>query len=172
MSQSLLDERAETGAVGPQPEVVGRMADRLGTLLHTVHRAKAQLLARHGDADWSSRAVVARIVVDGPKRVSDLADVTHTDVSTVSRQVAAMVKEGLLERQPDPADGRASLVGVTDRGREFFAEIREQRSREMARLLHRWTDEEIETFSRFLDRFSADLSHHLTEGAATAREEQ
>ena len=32
--------------------------------------------------------------------------------SRISRQVAALVKAGLIERQADPEDGRASLLAV------------------------------------------------------------
>ena len=44
------------------------------------------------------------------------------DPSTVSRQVASLVKAGLVERQADPDDGRASILVPTELGR---AKVRE-----------------------------------------------
>src|SRR4051794_35740785 len=40
-------------------------------------------------------------------RVSALAEVLHSDVSTVSRQVSTLVDLGFVRRGPDPDDGRA-----------------------------------------------------------------
>ena len=51
---------------------------------------------------------------EGPLRAGALADCLQSDPSTVSRQVAALVKDGLLERRADPDDGRASLLVLTD----------------------------------------------------------
>ena len=42
-----------------------------------------------------------------------LAAAVHSDPSTVSRQVAALVRAGLIERQADPEDGRASVLVPT-----------------------------------------------------------
>ncbi len=38
--------------------------------------------------------------------------------------VTALERDGLVERQPDPRDRRASLVTVTDSGREYVARRR------------------------------------------------
>ena len=51
-------------------------------------------------------------------RVSDLAACVELDASTVSRQIKQLEDKGIVERTADPADGRASLVRLTDDGRE------------------------------------------------------
>lgn len=42
----------------------------------------------------------------------------------MSRQLRALEVLGLVAREPDPADGRASLVGLTEEGRERFLRVR------------------------------------------------
>lgn len=49
-------------------------------------------------------------------RVSDIAADLQVDLSVASRQIASLVTAGLVERQPDPADRRAHVLGLTDDG--------------------------------------------------------
>ena len=65
-------------------------------------------------------AVVWELEVAGPLRVVDLATALRVDVSVVSRQVAELTADGLIDRCCDPADRRASLLSVTERGREVL----------------------------------------------------
>ena len=51
-----------------------------------------------------------------PVRVSELAEKVYADVSTVSRQVTHLVGLGLIERVPDPEDGRAHSLSLTEAG--------------------------------------------------------
>src|ERR1700761_4947179 len=84
---------------------------------------KSPLLAlARDDADWSAHLLITRLAAEGPVRASELAEKVQADPSTVSRQVASLVKSGYVERRADPVDGRASLLVLTDRGQEFYAE--------------------------------------------------
>jgi DNA-binding MarR family transcriptional regulator len=49
-------------------------------------------------------------------RSSDLAARAGLDPSTVSRAVAGLVTQGLVTREADPHDGRATLLVVTPAG--------------------------------------------------------
>lgn len=167
MSASLLDPPEGFAVDRPAPSpaktaAVSELADHLGQTVHALQRARHQMLTRGGDgaADWNTRVVLAKVVMTGPKRVTELADLISTDASTVSRQVAAMVKDGLLERQADPGDGRASLVVATERGRAAMERFREGRARELATLLEDWTPADCTTLARLLERFTTDLQHH------------
>ena len=39
--------------------------------------------------------------------------------------VASLAAEGLVHREPDPSDGRQTLVSLTEKGREALAQSRE-----------------------------------------------
>lgn len=96
-----------------------------------------------------------------PMRISDLAEHVHSDVSTVSRQVANLVKHGLVERRPDPTDGRAQTIQVTEGGREVVAALRANRSRFANSLVADWDPQDVATLRRLLERLHADFDEHL-----------
>lgn len=97
----------------------------------------------------------------GPSRVSAIADDIHLDLSTVSRQVAALERAGYLARQRDPQDSRASLVELTDTARQAIADVRRARTAAMARRLPGWSERELADFAAALSRFTADLRADL-----------
>src|SRR3712207_7266080 len=51
-------------------------------------------------------------------RLTELADRAQVTKQTASLLVAALEREGLVERVPDPSDGRAQLIRLSARGRE------------------------------------------------------
>lgn len=73
-------------------------------------------------------SVLFTIAVHGPLRLSDLADREGLNPTMVSRVVAQLASALLVERTPDPADGRAALVTVTRTGAELRRRIRRERA--------------------------------------------
>jgi DNA-binding MarR family transcriptional regulator len=63
------------------------------------------------------------LVDRGPLRVGALAQRLFLDKSTTSRVVAALVKKGYVEQQPDASDGRATALNATRRGRALCSRI-------------------------------------------------
>ena len=77
----------------------------------------------------------------------------------MTRTLACLEREGLIERTPDPADGRSFLVAVNDAGRERIARLRRRKSAYLARRLRKLDPEEVETLARaaeLLDRMRED----------------
>jgi DNA-binding MarR family transcriptional regulator len=70
----------------------------------------------------------------------------YNDVSTVSRQVSALVTAGLLAKSADPSDGRASVVSLTQYGREALGRIQAIRSTWFQGLLTDWESPETTEF--------------------------
>src|SRR5581483_774589 len=93
---------------------------------------------------------------DGPMRASALAECLRSDPSTISRQVAALVKDGLLERRADPEDGRASLLVPTPKAQAVLADHDEIRIEHFTRMLSGWSDEDLRSFAELLRRFTND----------------
>src|SRR6185436_2458083 len=63
-------------------------------------------------------------LLDGPRRVSLLADCVYSDVSTVSRQVTTLVSHGLLEKVADTHDGRAFMVSLSAEGIDLVERLK------------------------------------------------
>ena len=64
---------------------------------------------------------------------------------------------GLVERQPDPDDGRASLLVATPDGQVAFAAKRRQRHELFQRVMGDWSAADVETLTTLLSRFNDDL---------------
>lgn len=132
------------------------VAERFIDLMRTVRRAKARMLDSAGsDIDSASQVLLHTVAAEGPVRASALAASVQADLSTVSRQVAVLVERGLLERQADQRDGRATLLAITSAGRAALARHEKGRQEFFESVLSGWSPEEIRQFARQLERFTA-----------------
>ncbi|MGH3471650.1 MAG: MarR family winged helix-turn-helix transcriptional regulator [Nocardioidaceae bacterium] len=94
--------------------------------------------------------------VDG-MRVSDLATKVELDTSTVSRQIKQFEDKGIVMRTSDPADGRASLVALTDLGRKQMQGAFQRRFDRLRLVLQPWSERDRRTLKDLLTRLTADL---------------
>ncbi|MCE7009245.1 MarR family winged helix-turn-helix transcriptional regulator [Kibdelosporangium philippinense] len=134
------------------------LGSRLGTAMMGLGRqwaAVSSQLSKIG-IDKTSMVLLGALKHIGPARSNALAEAVYSDPSTISRQVAGLVKDGLIERRADPADGRASLLAVTDKGRALLDARHRQRSSSLARMLAHWPEEDRERFVELLERFLVD----------------
>ena len=76
-----------------------------------------------------SRAVVV-LMRHGEMRLSELSDHLRIAARSATEVIDALQEHGLVERRPDPADRRATLVALTDEGWQAGAAIRRARSQQ------------------------------------------
>ena len=79
----------------------------------TFHRRDAPRSSMAG----ASRAVLQHLVLAGPLTVGEMAAHLDRAQSVVSEIVTHLERDGLLEREADPADRRRTLVWLTEAGR-------------------------------------------------------
>lgn len=133
------------------------VADNFVTLVRSFMRTRAQhMAAAADDVEWAAQMVLKSLAAVGPARSSTLAEHMYTDPSTVSRQVAALVKEGLVERRADPDDGRACLLVLTDAATEVLARHEQTRVDYFATMLADWSERDLNRFADLLQRFTDD----------------
>jgi len=93
---------------------------------------------------------------DRALRLSELA----AQLGIVPRSATSVVDDleaaGLVERQPDPHDRRATLVDLTPDGRQILNTLREKRRDVMVSQLSRLTDTEQRTLAHLLQRLAED----------------
>ena len=93
---------------------------------------------------------------DQPIRLSELA----ARLGIVPRSATSVVDDleaaGLVARQPDPNDRRATLVDLTPDGRQILTTLREKRRDVMAGQLARLTKDEQQTLAHLLRRLAED----------------
>ncbi len=109
--------------------------------------------------------VVSRLGVVGAMRLSDLAANLGLDISTVSRHVAQLERDGLVGRRPDPTDGRSTILEVTPKGEGALERVRQARRIGLDKLLKDWTPEDVDDLARLLDRLSSDVIRFTAERA-------
>ena len=90
-------------------------------------------------------------------RAADISTALGMDKSSVSRQVTALREMGLVETRPDPEDGRATLLVLSEASRDALAGIRHETAAEYQRALSTWTDDDVRAFAHLLAKFTARL---------------
>lgn len=92
----------------------------LATLMFIAYRAMdEQVLRAVREAGFEVTVAQARLgqrIAPSGSRLTDLAEQAQVTKQTASLLVAALEREGLVERVPDPADGRARLIRPTRKG--------------------------------------------------------
>jgi DNA-binding MarR family transcriptional regulator len=130
----------------------------LGVVMRRIRRSistRAQMV--HPELAAASYSLLVALRDDGPRRSSELAETFAIDKGAVSRQVARLESLGLVERSPDPADGRAQLLSLTEDGRARLAEVDATRRRWYDERLADWSAVEIADLARQLGRYNATL---------------
>jgi DNA-binding MarR family transcriptional regulator len=105
--------------------------------------------------------ILRHIEAAAPVRVTDLAEHAGLDVSTVSRRVSDLQEKGLVTRETDREDQRASLLELTPLGREVLASRREGWRRLLEEALASWETPDIQSLADSLSRFAAALAEVL-----------
>jgi DNA-binding MarR family transcriptional regulator len=94
----------------------------LATLMFVSYRAmddRVMRAMREAGFDVTvAQSRLAQRIADEGSRLTELAERAQVTKQTASLLVAALEREGLVERVPDPDDGRARLIRLSDRGRE------------------------------------------------------
>ncbi len=85
--------------------------------------------------------------------VSAIATALAVDQPRASKLVAAAVAEGLVRRVADQADGRRSLLVLTEYGQDLLARAHRRRRESFDAAMSGWTATERTEFARLLHRF-------------------
>ncbi|GGT85405.1 MULTISPECIES: MarR family winged helix-turn-helix transcriptional regulator [Actinomadura] len=129
---------------------------------------ETMLLGRHSLATRRSRReggllersayiLLSRIRIEGPMSIRQLSEAFDLDPSTLNRQTSAMLRDGLVERIPDPAGGIARKFRITAEGERRLDSERGQITAGIDKIMSDWTAEEVEAFASFLQRFNTDI---------------
>ena len=114
----------------------------------------------------SQTSALAAIERHAPLTPTELATIERVQRPTATRVLNALTEAGLVEREPDPLDGRITRVRVTDAGAEVLERGRLRKTAYLARRLQRLAPEDLATLER-----AAELIEDLLEDDEQAREQ-
>jgi DNA-binding MarR family transcriptional regulator len=114
---------------------VNRMARRL--------RQEASI-----DLGPASISALASIERSGPLTPSELARIEGIQRPTATRILDRLADAGLVTRAADPADGRCSIVQVTEDGRKTLTGLRKRKTAYLARKMRALPDDDVAALAR------------------------
>ncbi|MCX4586955.1 MarR family winged helix-turn-helix transcriptional regulator [Streptomyces sp. NBC_01481] len=120
-------------------------------------RASSGEMARevHPELEPAAYGLLVRLEEAGQERATELAAYFGVGKATMSRQLRALDELGLVTREPDPADGRASLVRLTEEGLFRFRRVRDARRDRYMSKLAGWDRGEVAELARLLHQLNA-----------------
>ncbi|MGW4555806.1 MarR family winged helix-turn-helix transcriptional regulator [Streptomyces sp. NPDC004365] len=125
-------------------------------------RARATAGRMHPQLSLVSYTLLGHLEQSGGCSATDLAAHYGLDKSTVSRQVAALERAGLIGRRLDTDDHRVQVLYPTEAGSEILATVDESRRTAFQERLAGWSEADLERFAAYLLRYNAAAATPLT----------
>jgi DNA-binding MarR family transcriptional regulator len=109
--------------------------------------------------DWtfSTLLIMEGMLENGPSRLTELAELAGTTPPTVTKLIKDLEAKGFVNRTADQQDGRASIVSLTDEGRQVAEAIVGKRFDALQQVLTAWADEDLERVTVLLEQLRADM---------------
>jgi DNA-binding MarR family transcriptional regulator len=138
---------------------------RLG-IVRTARRLRQEAAAEASGLTPTSTSALATIERHGPLTPSELAALERVQRPTATRTLRCLEREGLVERTPDPADGRSSLVAVNGAGRERLRRLRGRKNAFLAKRMRELPADDVSALERAAEILEGMLE---SEGAPARR---
>jgi len=147
-----------TARTDMRADLLGGLEQEVGVMIRRIRRIIAERARGvHPDLQSSSYLMLSWLDQHGPQRASAMAEAFNIDKGAISRQVQHLVDLGLVDRAPDPADGRATLVSATEDALGRLAAVNAGRRRWLDERLRDWSDRDLSEIVELLGRYNAAL---------------
>jgi DNA-binding MarR family transcriptional regulator len=144
-------------ALKPDNSELSTSAARLRMAITRVARRLRQQAS--GDLTPTSAAALATVERHGPLTPSELAEIERVKRPTATRTLHCLAEMGLVDRTPDPTDGRSALVTSTAEGRERLRRLRRRKNAYLARRMREMPEDDVRTLER-----AAEILERMLEG--------
>ena len=111
-------------------EVAGALRVSIGLLTRRLRQAKAD-----GEVTLPESSALARLDRGGPTTSGAMARLEQISPQSMGATLGGLEARGLVERQPDPRDGRRAVISITDQGRQVLRDRRDQSTQRLAHAL-------------------------------------
>jgi DNA-binding MarR family transcriptional regulator len=112
---------------------------------------------------------VLRMIGEGEARATNFVERLGVSAPVLSRHIAELEDLGLVARRPDPDDGRAQLVALTEAGAAALQAFEDERTARLQEYLADWSEEDALEASEMLKKLAGSLkdSFRATTAGAT-----
>ena len=111
-------------------EVAGALRVSIGLLLRRMRQTRVE-----GELTLPESSALARLDRGGPATASALARLEQISPQSMGATLASLEAKGLIERRPDPEDGRRAVLSVTGAGLQWLRSKRNARTELLAKAL-------------------------------------
>jgi DNA-binding MarR family transcriptional regulator len=111
-------------------EVAGTLRVSIGLLLRRLRQTRTD-----GELTLPESSALTRLDRGGPATASALAKVEQISPQSMGATLGALEAKGLIERRPDPGDGRRAVLSVTEAGSRLLRDKRNARTEQLAKAL-------------------------------------
>ncbi len=132
--------------------VTEQIEQQMTILLRRVQSIHISTSSGQMDLDRSAYGILCRLADEGPQRLGALATAFGLDPSTITRQVQALEKGGLVQRRADDGDRRASILDLTEEGHVVLQHTRAFRRQRLEDVLADWPAAELQELARLLTK--------------------
>jgi DNA-binding MarR family transcriptional regulator len=127
----------------PNRRHVADMVAALQTVLRSTERAQ-----RKGDAN---RLQILSLIESHPNCTPKaLSEEVGIHASSITRQMQALEKDGLVHILPDAADGRSCRIALASPGKTELERLREIGLQRWSTFVAKWDPEDVQHFTRLL----------------------
>ena len=102
-------------------------------IVRTARRLRQEAAGGGTELTPTSVSALATVERHGPLTPSELAEIERVKRPTATRTLRVLEEAGLVDRAPDPGDGRSCLVSVNAAGRERLRRLRGRKNAYLAR---------------------------------------
>jgi DNA-binding MarR family transcriptional regulator len=117
-------------------------------IVRTARRMRQEAAGGGTELTPTGASALATVERHGPLTPSELAEIERVKRPTATRTLRVLEEAGLLDRAPDPTDGRSCLVSVNAAGRERLRRLRGRKNAYLARRMRDLPDHDVETLER------------------------
>lgn len=140
-------------------QAVSTLEHEVGVLIRRVRRKLAEAAKEIDPSLTAASFQILNALADfGQHRSSELVEMFSIDKGAISRQVQQLGDLGLVDRTPDPVDGRASLLRLTDEGRRRLDAVNAARRGVLGEHVSDWADADLLQFAAAMTRYNQSFS--------------
>ena len=145
----------QRGGDSEKPDFRTFIAYRVARLQTRLNQQATHLLQKHGGATMTQWRIIVLLRSNDVETLSDMAELAAIDKGLLSRNIATLVKEGLVETVRDRADRRINRLRLTAKGEELHDRISPIMAWRQRRLTRDMTPDQISALQSALDLLEA-----------------